>query len=334
MERQSNFELLRIIAMFLVLAVHANYFALDGGPSAQECATRVIPSMTRIVLESACIVCVDVFVLISGWFGIHFKWKSLLSFLFQVFFFGLLIYAFCVIFLDFPLNIKGIAACFQITTWNWFVKSYLLLYLMSPILNAFCDQSDKKAFLLVLISFFSFQTIYGLTGSARFIEQGYSTISFIGLYLLAQYIRKFATFFSEKSIQFHCMGYFLCVTMLSILEFISRLTNHPTRQIFSYINPIVILASVFLLLFFSKLRFTNRLVNQIASSCFAVFLLHTNVNLCEPVFCKKIVALYNLNDGIVCLFLICCFLSVCYLLAILIDRFRKVIWLLLTKYFN
>lgn len=62
MERQSNFELLRIIAMFLVLAVHANYFALDGGPSAQECATRVIPSMTRIVLESACIVCVDVFV--------------------------------------------------------------------------------------------------------------------------------------------------------------------------------------------------------------------------------------------------------------------------------
>ena len=32
MERQSNFELLRIIAMFLVLAVHANYFALDGGP--------------------------------------------------------------------------------------------------------------------------------------------------------------------------------------------------------------------------------------------------------------------------------------------------------------
>lgn len=287
MERQSNFELLRIIAMFLVLAVHANYFALDGGPSAQECATRVISSMTRIVLESACIVCVDVFVLISGWFGIHFKWKSLLNFLFQVFFFGIIIYAFCVIFLDVPLNIKGIAACFQITTWNWFVKSYLLLYLMSPILNTFCNQSDKKDFLLVLISFFSFQTIYGLTGSAKFIEQGYSTISFIGLYLLAQYIRKFATFFSEKSILFHCIGYFLCVAMLSILEFISRFTNHPTGQIFSYINPVVILASVFLLLFFSKLRFTNRLVNWIASSCFAVFLLHTNVNLCEPVFCKK-----------------------------------------------
>ena len=44
MERQSNFELLRIIAMFLVLVVHADYFSL-GAPSYQDCVNCPIQSM-------------------------------------------------------------------------------------------------------------------------------------------------------------------------------------------------------------------------------------------------------------------------------------------------
>ena len=40
----------------------------------------------RMLFESLAIVCVNVFVLISGWFGIRPKWKSVTNFLFQVFF--------------------------------------------------------------------------------------------------------------------------------------------------------------------------------------------------------------------------------------------------------
>ena len=190
LERESNFELLRIIAMFLVLVVHADYFSL-GRPSFEEYTSYPLSSVTRILIESISIVCLNVFVLISCWFGIHFKWRSLLNFLFQVFFFGVLIYAFCILFLKAPFNLKGILACFQITSWNWFVKSYLLLYLISPVLNAFCEKASQKQFLTVLSGFFIFQTIYGFSGSAKFIEQGYSTMSFIGLYLLAQFVRNF-----------------------------------------------------------------------------------------------------------------------------------------------
>ena len=56
--------------MLLVLAVHANYFSI-GSPSATELKTDIIPSVTRVFLQAACLVCVNVFVLISGWFGIR-----------------------------------------------------------------------------------------------------------------------------------------------------------------------------------------------------------------------------------------------------------------------
>ena len=189
-ERESNFELLRIVAMFLVLIVHADYFSL-GAPSYQDCVNSPIQSLFRIAVESVSIICVNVFVLISGWFGIHFKWNALANFLFQVFFFGVVIYLFSILFLSVPINLKGAAACVQITTWNWFVKAYICLYLLSPVLNAFCDNANHKTFVSVLVSFFVFQTIYGWTGSAKFMLQGYSTISFCGLYLLAQYVKRF-----------------------------------------------------------------------------------------------------------------------------------------------
>lgn len=188
--RNSNVELLRIISMFLVLVVHADYFSL-GAPTVEDCIGNRMATLFRIGVESASIVCVNVFVLISGWFGIHFKWKSLLGFMFQVFFFGCVIYGFCVVFLGTSVCLKGIAECFQITQWNWFVKAYILLYLISPVLNEFCKNADRKSFITLLCCFFVFQTIYGCSGAAKFIEAGYSTISFIGLYLLAQFLHRY-----------------------------------------------------------------------------------------------------------------------------------------------
>lgn len=69
-DRQSNIEQLRIIAMLLVVFVHANYFSL-GTVSQSEILRDPYTSLIRIFLEQICIVGVNVFVLISGWFGIR-----------------------------------------------------------------------------------------------------------------------------------------------------------------------------------------------------------------------------------------------------------------------
>ena len=80
--RQSNIELLRIAAMLLILVLHANFFAL-GAYEPEDFKTDPLPTATRILFEQAAIYAVNLFVLISGWFGIRTKTKSLTALMFQ-----------------------------------------------------------------------------------------------------------------------------------------------------------------------------------------------------------------------------------------------------------
>lgn len=90
-ERESNIELLRLLAMFLVLIVHADFFSLEI-PTPKDTITTPTNAFIRLFFESSSIVCVNVFVLISGWFGIKPNTKSFCNFVFQCLFFLIGIY--------------------------------------------------------------------------------------------------------------------------------------------------------------------------------------------------------------------------------------------------
>jgi len=185
--RQTNMEILRILAMFLILTVHADYWSL-GAPSTTECIDNPIASVTRIFIEAVAILSVNTFVLISGWFSIKPSVKGFCNFIFQCAFFFIGIYAIMIIIGLQSVSWQGIKIALMLTPKNWFVKAYIGLYILSPVLNYFCEKSTRKQLRNLLICFFVFQTIYGCSGAATFIEQGYSTFSFIGLYLLARYL--------------------------------------------------------------------------------------------------------------------------------------------------
>lgn len=89
--RSSNLELLRLLSMFFVLVVHADFQAL-GMPDRTEMTILPLFSVFRIIIEAFAIVCVNSFVLLSGWFGINFHIKSLCNLLFQCAFFLIGIY--------------------------------------------------------------------------------------------------------------------------------------------------------------------------------------------------------------------------------------------------
>ena len=66
--RESNIELLRIIAMIMVLLLHANGAI---GPFVQlSDANSGVEEFLRLFLEIVCVVSVNAFIMISGWFGI------------------------------------------------------------------------------------------------------------------------------------------------------------------------------------------------------------------------------------------------------------------------
>jgi len=174
------------LANLAVLEVHKNF----------------IPSATRILIESISIVCVNVFVFISGWFSIKPSVKGFGNFIFQCGYFFIGIYIVMILIGRSSLSLKGIAECLCLTSANWFIKAYIGLYIIAPVLNLFVEKTGKKQLGSTLILFYVFQTIYGFIGNTSFIAHGYSTFSFIGIYLLAQYLKHYG-------LNFYKWGYFL-----------------------------------------------------------------------------------------------------------------------------
>lgn len=327
--RQSNIELLRIISMFMVLIVHADYLAL-GAPTISQYEINHLNAITRSIIESLSIGCVNIFILISGWFGIKASIKGLFGFLFQCLYFS---FGLCLLGLLFGSQItisKMVGSIFFSS--YWFIPAYLALYILSPILNSFLENSNKKRIGLLLINLYIFQTIYGLSGIAKFIDFGYSSFSFVCLYILSRYIKK-----CLSEIPYNKWNYLLCYIISSIILTISFFAGIKTNinfQTYTYINPIVIINSISLFIFFVKLQIRNSIIiNFIASSSFAVFLLHLHKECGLEYFILLINAIYNSFNGFLVLILLFCLLSSIFIIAIVIDQPRKYLWNFISKLF-
>ncbi len=334
-KRQSGIELLRIISMFMVLLIHANAWGEKWGNL--DLTTSFASSTMTILWQTLSCVCVNIFVLISGWFGIKFSYRGLAKFLFQCFFFLFGIYLVVILLGIRKPTIEGLAGCFMFLKWNWFIKAYLLLYIISPILNRFLDATNKKELKVILVLFFTIQTIYGwLTNGAFFFEYGLSVTSFVGLYLLAQYVRRFLLYTSPLNLICVWGGKFLmCFIIFFLVLFAIAMASvywkvdFITGKIFAYTSPFVIINSLLLLLLFIKLDrrgFSNKVINRIAASSFAVFLLHTNPSLFVDYYQNFFIQIYYLYPWYSVFLLTMVILVVIFAIAITIDQIRIYCW--------
>ncbi len=313
-------EMLRIIAMLFVLVLHANFLAL-GPANAAEAAANPLSCGMRVFFQSLSIGAVDIFVLLSGWFGIRPKLKSFGNLVFQCLFFSVGIYAFCVCMGLAPLTKIDVAKALYIVPVVWFVPAYILLYILSPVLNVFVEHASKKQFVGVIIGFFVFQSLYAwVSFGVGFFVRGYSTISFIGLYLLARYVRLYAPGFARWSCWKDLAAFFALVALGGIGYYLSW-----DARFFDYTSILVIFASLYLLLFFSKLEFRNRFVNWVSGSAFAVYLIHCEPHVL-PIFLKYSKEIFQEYSGMQYLAVIAAFLMAVFMASVLLDKLRMLCW--------
>ena len=339
--RQSNIELARLLSMFFILVIHANMISL-AKPDSLELSHNPISVVVRYLFESIGIVSVDVFVMISGWFLIKTRTKGVLSFIYQIVFLWGGGYIFMLLTNNAEFSIKGVLHCFAFTPWDWFIKAYLVLLIIAPILNSFIQNTSEKLQRTIIFWFFFFMCTYGWIGGAgRFFVDGYGPLSFIGLYLLSNYIRNINEF---KTVPLRVKQVFNLNKYIDLLIFIIsailntiigvvslKLDIPAYRFVYSYINPLVIIGAIYFLLFFSKLDIKqNSLINWLAASSFAVYLLHGQYDI-RPFFTKYVQTIYDSNNGITVIILIGLYLALVYLLSAMIDQIRIFTWNKLSK---
>lgn len=320
--RSSNFELLRIVSMLLVMVVHAN-FSTIGAPTIED--WNVAPHITfvRHLVESLSIVCIDVFVLISGWFGIRFSMDRLKEFVFQILFFSLGGFAFFMLTSSHPLTIFNIKNLFLFNSGDyWFIKAYLILYILSPAFNSFVATATRRQFQVMLGSYLLLMFVYGWLepASIQFTMNGTTALSFIGLYLIGRYVRQYPPIFKNRNTYlFLYIGLSLLLAFLACLMMNYGLRVSINSRLYNYGNPLVILSSVSLLLYFSRLKFHSNIVNVIAASSLAVYLFHCN----EYVFPYYRLLMKSLISGSNYGFILALFAILgIFILSVLIDRLR------------
>lgn len=320
--RQSNIELLRILAMFLVLVIHS--LLSCGNVTLNSFGSDPMNAVTKTIIHALSEVCVDVFILISGWFGIKSSFKGFLNFAFQCLYFSFGIYLFLIATGNAPLNVSGIRTCLFLTPPHyWFVPSYVGLYILSPALNSFVEKASKETLRNTLIAFFVFQTIWGWTGAAKFVEFGLSTFSFIGLYLLARYLRLYPI---KWLTDWGGVIYAISVLLNAVCFYaVKRIGSN--LDVFVYINPLVIIGSAGLLIYFDKLHIGhNKTINRIAKSSFSAYLYHGHPMINDLVFYNIISAIYAGYSGLSCIALIFVALAGVFISAVILDQPRIWLW--------
>lgn len=324
--RQSNLELLRIIAMLFIMMGHTYVRLSDNGNEGVFGGSLFWKTMISTMVTTG----VGVFIAISGWFGIRFKFRSLAKYLFLVFFSLFLIYGLAVAFKITSFSIQGMLISCGFTDGYWFVLGYLGLFLISPLLNMFIEHASKKDFQIVLLSYFVFQSyVSWLSGWYNYYD-GYSIIMFAGIYLTAAYVRKYPIEWIEQRASLLWIITILVIT--AIATFSLWKFGHAARQIRDD-NPLIILAGILMLLSFKQLTFQSKIVNWLAASSFAVYLIHYSPFV-YPYFMKGMRYLYYHFDGMIYAALLLMALLVVFFICTLFDQLRIFCWKIVQPLFD
>ena len=219
-KRVFSIDLLRILAMWLIIC---NHILVHGGVFEQ---TNSVYYYCLFLLWNLSIMAVNLYVLISGFFLItqKFKLSKLVHIYLEVVFYALLWYIYALTFglesfsfLTFLFNI----ICPFSSEQYWFISAYIVMYLLSPLLNFLILKMNKHQHLtacLLLLFLFSFWVdIYPVRNQNIFnLSNGYSFHWFIVLYFIAAYLRLHIDLNKWKHTVIFSIFAYIIISVLSI----------------------------------------------------------------------------------------------------------------------
>lgn len=283
--RESNMELLRIIAMIMIIFYHFFYHTglLTNATGSLAVASRIIVSV--LVMH------VNLFILISGYYSYKSKFKisKLLSLNNSIWFYVVIFTLIGLLFLGINYNNTDLLKAFLPITFDdyWFMTNFLLLYLLSPFINKIIDNISKKQHLILLIILFIVFSILPTYSNEEFfmIGHGYSLYSFIFIYLIGAFLGKY-----KIDIKVKCLiPIFIGTILLNILQYyvgwhfiyvnnslLYYLGESLANSVLDYSNPLIIIQAISFFLLFTKISIKSKFINFISSCVLGVYLIHDN----------------------------------------------------------
>lgn len=266
-ERLSNFEALRLLSMFLIVFYHLLLRFFHANPVYDQVRALWIPLHVGVVC----------FVLISGYFRIRPSSRGLLLLLSM-----LLVYSL-------PVIVSGIrnagsvqdivhSLMFVSHSEYWFVKTYLALYLVSPLLNSFFDHAPVRAQWYLLAVFALIAIYFGHFAKDVSVKEGKNLVNFMLIYQMGHMLREYAPRWKAWKMS-RLVGIYLGLNVLLVVLYALTRGNAVGAVLwklcFPYNSPVLLLNAALLFVLFGKMEFRSRPVNRLAEHCFPIYLIHS-----------------------------------------------------------
>lgn len=274
--RDSNFELLRIICMVMIIMHHLGIW---GEFDIAEEIT--LNTMILQWIVSGGKIGVNCFMMITGYYCVFstFKPSKITKLVAQVWFYTWTI-AICLF--STGVGIRSIEnvqkSVFPICSGTfWFITVYLIVYVLSPYINqAIRDIEQKKYKILLVFLFVIWSVIPSIVKPGwEFSNTGWM----VYMYLIGAYFRRFPAVWDNSKVKLAlCFVGTYIILMCSIFVWNKRVGVIVYNQTLAQKHTIpIVICSVALFVFFKNINIgQRRIVNKIAASTFSVYLIHEN----------------------------------------------------------
>lgn len=231
-------ELLRLVAMLSVILFHLDFLGMGIELHVIE-ASPLSTILGAVGLKSLTMSCVNLFVLVSGWYGIRFTLHKLGALVFQVLFYSLPIY---LVFVSIGRTLFSVNYFLHLLLTNgyWFVGAYLILFILSPLLNRFAENTTTKEQRMLLFALFGLMFLYGWISDDKWFDRGCSPLFFICLYLLARYFSIHRPAFTLHKPKFYFLFYAAVMLPVVLLGYVLVASGRESwlDKLYQYNSPV------------------------------------------------------------------------------------------------
>lgn len=281
-KRISNFELLRIIAMFMIVLHHAIVHGVWLS-NKHIIMTPLVDATIYNFFAMGGEIGVYLFVMITGYFMIDSKiaFRKLVKLWLPIFFWSISLYSiFAIINHEFSL-IGCVQASFPIiSSQYWFITAYFLMYCLIPFLNGginYMIRNGKSKYLILLVGIFLLLTFPKIAISG---DVSSKLIMFCLFYSLG-------AFFKKENIQFSSKAYLGIALILNVivialvciygkknLVLATKLMRALVLETWTIFGPVIAILG-FITVCKGK-AFYNNIINTISSTTLGVYLISDN----------------------------------------------------------
>lgn len=332
--RDHSTDFFKCLLMIMILIHHSIVHGLNLSGLTNGTEVNPICKSFIFILNSFCVVAVNCYFFLSGFYQIKYSLKKILHLYIECSFYALIWAVIELIAKQTSVRsisfIKNAFFVFFPVRCYWFMAVYFLLCFLSPYIKKFMADLNfiQQRNFIIIITFIN--VVYGFIFNWVGIGTGHTFMEGLYLYFLGIFCSNNLLSIRKKMKRTYLLGGYIGISFLiGIISYILYHFGHQNSfawRMYNYNNPFIVISSMCLALTFIKMNHQPRLiiaVSRLSRLSLAAYLLTDHTSARKYLFVPLVHFLEYVNSSLIQLIGIIGYAIICFIICIGIEFIRQ-----------